>query len=124
MAAKNSEGALDKLNAELVTLRNRNQELEQENARLKDSIINRGFIGYANKYDTWIFTFDRDMNPLYNTEPGSFDTLNTIFRNQSKPTNIADLRYFERSFDKFSYIFKKDVIDTNEVPGTWTCTPL
>lgn len=88
---------------------------QQENARLKDSIINRGFIGYANKYDTWMFTFDRDMNPLFNTESGSFDTLNTIFRNQSKPTNIADLRYFERSYDKFSYIFKKDVIDTNDV---------
>ncbi len=88
---------------------------KEENARLKDSIINTGFIGYANKYDTWMFTFDRDMNPLYNTEPGSFDTLNTIFRNQSKGTNINDLRYFERSYDKFSYIFKKEVVDTNDI---------
>ncbi len=88
---------------------------QQENARLKDSISNTGFIGYANKYDTWLFTFDKDMNPLYNTERGSYDTLNTIFRNQSKATNIPDLRYFERSFDKFSYIFKKEVIDSNDV---------
>ncbi len=88
---------------------------QQENARLKDSISNTGFIGYANKYDTWLFTFDKDMNPLFNTERGSYDTLNTIFRNQSKATNIPDLRYFERSFDKFSYIFKKEVIDSNDV---------
>ncbi len=89
---------------------------QQENAKLKDSISNTGFIGYANKYDTWLFTFDKETNPLYNTEPGSFDTLNTIFRNQSKGTNIPDLRYFERSYDKFSYIFKKEVVDSNDIP--------
>lgn len=91
---------------------------QQENARLKDSINKTSFSGYSSKYDTWLFTFDKDMNPLYNTEPGSFDTLNTIFRNQAKVTNIPDfpdLRYFERSFDKYSYIFKKEVIDTNNI---------
>lgn len=89
---------------------------QQENAHLKDSIINRTFIGYVNKYDSWLFTFDKNMNPLFNTEPGSFDTLNTIFRNQSKATYVPDLRFFERAYDKYSYIFKKEVIDTNEVP--------
>lgn len=88
---------------------------QQENAHLKDSISNTGFSAYASRYDTKIFTFDREMKPLYNTEPGSFDTLNTIFRNQSRSTNIPDLRYFERSFDKFAYIFKKEVTDTNNL---------
>ncbi|MDF2191680.1 HAMP domain-containing sensor histidine kinase [Paraflavitalea sp. CAU 1676] len=89
---------------------------QEENAKLKDSISNRSFIGYANKYDSWVFTFDKDMNPLFNTEPGSFDTLNTIFRNQSKGTLVPDLRYFERSYDKFSYIFRKEVVDTSGAP--------
>jgi len=89
---------------------------QEENARLKDSISNRSFIGYANKYDSWVFTFDKNMNPLFNTEPGSFDTLNTIFRNQSKSTIVPDLRYFERSFDKFSYIFRKEVVDSTNAP--------
>lgn len=88
---------------------------QQENATLKDSILNKIFIGYTNKYDTWMFTFDKDMNPLFNTEPGSFDTLNTIYRNQSKGTLMPDLRYFEKSYDKYSYILKKDVIDTNDI---------
>jgi two-component system nitrogen regulation sensor histidine kinase NtrY len=88
---------------------------QSENVRLKDSISNTGFTAYASRYDTKIFTFDRNMNPLYNTEPGSYDTLNTIFRNQSRSTNIPDLRYFERAFDKYAYIFKKEVIDTNHI---------
>ncbi len=88
---------------------------KQTNAYLKDSIVKTNFTAYLNKYDTKIFTFDGLTNPLFNEETGSYDTLNTIFRIQGKPTTIPDLRYFERSFDKFSYIFKKNVIDTNDI---------
>lgn len=83
------------------------------NAFLKDSIIKTTFTPYQNKYETKIFTFDGLTNPLYNEESGSFDTLNTIFRIQGKPTNIPDLRYFERSFDRYSYIYRKEVVDTD-----------
>lgn len=85
---------------------------EQSNVDLKDSIINKNFSAYLDKYDTRIFTFDASEKPLYNSLPISFDTLNTIFRIQGKETSIADLKYFEKSFDKFSYIFKKEVIDS------------
>lgn len=85
---------------------------KQINNQLKDSIINANFSAYLSKYSTRIFTFDApSMNPLYNDDAVSFDTLNTIFSIQGKPTTIPDLRYFEKSFDKFSYIFKKDVKD-------------
>lgn len=90
------------------------------NAELKDSIINRNFTPYINKYDTKIFTFDSQQHPLFNEDRGSFDTLNTIFRVQGKETstlNLSGLRYFERAFDKFSYIYKKEVSDT---PGKIT----
>ena len=83
-----------------------------DNADLKDSIIKRSFSAYLDKYDTRIFTFDESERPLSNGGPISYDTLNTIFRIQGKETSIADLKYFEKSFDKFSYIYRKEVVDT------------
>jgi two-component system nitrogen regulation sensor histidine kinase NtrY len=79
------------------------------NQALKDSMINRNFIGYQNKFDTRFYTYDGDEKPLYNEAPISFDTLNTAFTLQGKSTGIADLRYIERSFDKFTFIYKKSL---------------
>lgn len=87
-------------------------KIEQDNKDLKDSIVKRSFSAYLDKYDTEIFTFDATEKPLFNDQAISYDTLNTIFRIQGKETSIQDLRYFEKSYDKFSYIYKKDVIDT------------
>lgn len=85
----------------------------EENRVLKDSIINKNFSPYLNKYDTRIYTFDEITQPLYNDDPVSFDTLNTIFRIQGKPTSIGGLKYFEKSFDKFAYIFHQEVFDSS-----------
>lgn len=85
---------------------------QTDNRDLKDSIIKKSFSAYLDKYDTRIFTFDASEKPLFNHSPVSYDTLNTIFSIQGKETSIADLKYFEKSFDKFSYIYKKDVVDT------------
>ncbi|HRE50415.1 MAG TPA: HAMP domain-containing sensor histidine kinase [Flavitalea sp.] len=82
------------------------------NADLKDSLIKKNFSAYIDKYDTRIYTFDASEKPLFNWIPASFDTLNTIFRIQGKETSIRDLRYFEKSFDKFSYIYRKEVEDS------------
>lgn len=86
----------------------------QSNAMLKDSIVKTNFTAYLNKYDTKVYTFNKATEPLYNSDPGSFDTLNTIFRIQGKPTSIPDMAYFERSFDKYSYIFRKEVKDASD----------
>ncbi|MFT4024450.1 MAG: ATP-binding protein [Flavihumibacter sp.] len=82
------------------------------NRYLKDSLINKNFSPYISKYDTRIYTFDEQEKPLFNEEPVSYDTLNTIFRIEGKPTNLADMRYFEKSFDQFSYISRKMVTDS------------
>jgi len=79
------------------------------NQALKDSMINRNFIGYQSKFDTRFYTYDGDEKQLYNEAPISFDTLNTAFTLQGKSTGIADLRYIERSFDKFTFIYKKSL---------------
>ena len=81
------------------------------NRFIKDSLVNNNFIAYINKYDTRIFSFDSTEKPLYNQLPVSFDTLNTIFQVQGKPTEIQDLKYYEKSYDKFSYIYKKVIRD-------------
>jgi len=92
--------------------------LPASNAYLKDSIENKNFSAYLNKYDTRIYTFDANEKALYNDEAVSFDTLNTIFRIEGKSTNVKDLRYFENNFDKFTYIAKKTVLDSlQEIQG-------
>jgi two-component system nitrogen regulation sensor histidine kinase NtrY len=88
--------------------------VQSSNHSLKDSLINRNFTAYLDKYDTWIYTFDSTHKPLFNEEPVSYDTLDVIFRIEGRPTNVHDLRYFSKSFDKFSYIYKKDVRDLDD----------
>jgi len=91
--------------------------VQSSNHALKDSLINKNFTAYLYKYDTWIYTFDSSENhkPLFNDEPVySYDTLDIIFRIEGRPTNVGNLRYFSKSFDNFSYIYKKAVKDTND----------
>ena len=77
------------------------------NLAVKDSMINRNFSAYQNTFDTYIYTYDGEERPLFNQRPISYDTLNTIFTQQGKNTSITDLRYFEQSFDKYTYIYRK-----------------
>ncbi len=84
------------------------------NAYLKDSIINRSFITYRRNYGTKVYTYGADEKPLYNDESVSFDTLNTIFKIQGKPTSVQDLKYYEKSFDKFIYLCMKTVTDPHQ----------
>ena len=88
--------------------------IQSANLYLKDSLINKNFAPYLNQYDMRIFTFDSSDNPkpLFNEGPVSYDTLNTIFR-LGQTTTITDLRYFSKSFDQFSYIYRKAVTDTS-----------
>ncbi|MFM7838700.1 MAG: hypothetical protein ACKO6K_03970, partial [Chitinophagaceae bacterium] len=83
-----------------------------ENAQLKDSLLNKNFNAFLNAFDTRIYVFDGALTPqpLFNEDPATFETLNTIYNNQGKETSIPDLRYFERSFDRFSYISRKEVV--------------
>jgi two-component system, NtrC family, nitrogen regulation sensor histidine kinase NtrY len=83
-----------------------------ENKYLKDSLININNRAYLTKYDTKIYTYDSTERPLYNQEPVSFDTLNTIFKLQGKPTTIPNLMYYEKTYNEFSYVYKKQIINS------------
>jgi two-component system, NtrC family, nitrogen regulation sensor histidine kinase NtrY len=84
-----------------------------ENHYLKDSLINNNFSAYLSKYDTKIYTYDSAEKPLYNQVSVSYDTLNTIFKLQGKPTTIPNLMYYEKAYDKFSYIYKRVIRDSS-----------
>ena len=83
----------------------------ETNKAFKDSIVNKNFSVFLNKYDTRLLTYNADMSPLHNEDSVSFETLNTIYDIQGKSTDIIDLRYFEKTFDKFSYILRKVITD-------------
>ncbi len=86
---------------------------ESEGAFLKDSIINANVSAYLNRFETHLYAFDTAGRPL-GLEGLTYDTLNTIFTMQGKKTGINNLRYYETAFDKFSYIFQRQVKDTSD----------
>ncbi len=89
---------------------------DSSNHFFKDSLVSGNFSGYTNNFETKIFTFDANENPLFNKEEAGFNELNTVLKTQAKPTNIPELFYYDESFDRFSYISRKTV--TNFVGDT------
>jgi signal transduction histidine kinase len=83
-----------------------------QSAIFKDSLINANFTPYLNKYDTELFFYDAEERPIPIGERLTFDELNTIYSVQGKDTKIPGLRYYETAFDKFSYIYLKEIKDT------------
>ena len=79
------------------------------NAEMKDSMTSRNFSPYQTRFDTRIYTYDGEERPLFNDPPLSYDTLNTIFSLAAKNTDITDLKYYPRSFDKYTYIYRKSL---------------
>lgn len=79
----------------------------QLNKFLKDSLINNNFSGYTNRYNTYIYSFDENENPLFNDNNAGYDQLNTILNTQSKATGVKGLFYYDESYDRFGYISKK-----------------
>lgn len=79
---------------------------------LKDSLIRETFSGYQNKYNTEIYTFDADDQPLNNFRPVTYNDLNTIIQTQGKPAGVPDLYYYDVSYSNFNYISKKTITDS------------
>jgi two-component system nitrogen regulation sensor histidine kinase NtrY len=91
-----------------------------ESRAIRDSIIASNFTpGYSTGYDTRIFVFDSLNQGLHNDQPTSFAELNTIFTLQSKSTGIPDLYYHETSFDRLTYITKREIRDSTGFLGSF-----
>ncbi len=82
-------------------------------ARFKDSLINANFTAYLNKYDTELFFYDAHEHPLGGGARISYDEMNSIYWVQGKNTKIPGLRYYETAFDKFSYVYLKNIRDSS-----------
>ena len=83
------------------------------NAALKDSFMGISYSGYANKFDTRIFTFSSDEKSLFNDDSSSFNNINTILNTQARPTGYSGVYYFDQAFDEFSYLNKQIIKDTS-----------
>jgi hypothetical protein len=87
---------------------------EASGQKLKDSLTGGNFSSLTNKYDTRIYCYGPDEKALFNDDSVAYNTLNAIYTAQAKPTGIPDLYYYDETFDKFSYICKKTVLDTSK----------
>ena len=85
---------------------------DSSNRLFKDSLVNGSFSGYTNKYNTRIYSFDEKEQPLFNMDATGFNELNTLLNTQARPTSIPDLYYYDESYDRFSYISRKNITDT------------
>ena len=94
---------------------------EEKSKKIRDSIITDSYSGNLNKYETRLYVYDSADRPLYNEDPSTYESLNTILTVQSKPTeNTEGLYYYETSFDKFNYITRRDVTDSaNDKVGSF-----
>jgi signal transduction histidine kinase len=76
---------------------------------LRDSLMHKN--RYLENYDSRLYIFDANRNPLFNDEPGTFNELEAILRVQAKETSVPHLFYYETAFDKYTFIFKQTVSD-------------
>jgi two-component system nitrogen regulation sensor histidine kinase NtrY len=82
----------------------------EKGKQFRDSIITENYRGYLNKYDTKLYVYDSSGRGINNDDPTTYEALNTILQ-QSKLTNIPDIYYYETSFDQFTYITKREVMN-------------
>ena len=77
----------------------------------RDSLISNNLKGYSDKYDTEVLVFDSLETPIYNSNPISYNALNTILSAQAKPTSVPGLFYFDAGYDRFNYIARRVIND-------------
>jgi len=88
---------------------------ETSNKVIKDSLIRKNLVGYLNKYDTRIYTYDSAFTPLYNEDSTSYQVIESIINNQSKPAGIPGLFCYESASNAFSYLYNRKIISKDSV---------
>ena len=66
-------------------------------------------------YSSQLYLFDADKKPLFNEEPESYNTFQTVLEMEAKPSKGA-LYYVERGFDKYNGSIRNAAIKWNLVP--------
>ncbi len=85
---------------------------KEVNAYLRDSIIRQNFKGYLSRFNTRIYVYDKFDKGIFNDEPSSYGMMNAATLVEAKPTSFEDLYRYETSYDKLSYIFRREAYDS------------
>ena len=83
---------------------------EDSSLQFRNSIMRDG--GYLKNFESRIYVFDAQGNPLNNDDNQTYNTLNTIVKVQAKQTHRPNLFFYENSYDKFTFFFKREARDT------------
>jgi two-component system, NtrC family, nitrogen regulation sensor histidine kinase NtrY len=83
----------------------------EENIVFRDSLIKVNYQRYINAYDTRLYVYDSSDVSVNNSDGTSYAALNTVLSVLSKPANQPGLYYYEKAFDKITYITKRVVTD-------------
>lgn len=95
-------------------LRNNYKRLydETQNRFIKDSLVTANFLGYLNKFDTRIYTFDREGKGLYNDDETSYFVMDAVIKNsviRYRNKNAEGLYFLKNNSNAYSYIYRKDI---------------
>jgi two-component system nitrogen regulation sensor histidine kinase NtrY len=80
-------------------------------ALLRDSIMHKG--AFPINYKSHLYLFDADKRSLFNEDPESYNTIETVLTMQAKPSE-GELYYVEKGFDKYTYIFERTIKNENQ----------
>lgn len=77
---------------------------------LRDSLLHRS--DYLRNYNSQLYVFDAQKNPLFKDQSKTYNELETIMGINARPTDVPDLYYFNTSYNKYTFIFKKTITGT------------
>ncbi|RFS20638.1 sensor histidine kinase [Chitinophaga silvatica] len=107
------------------------QRRERRKSVFDNQLLQKYFQGYLSRFKVNIYVYDENGSSLFpNSDTVSLMTFNRLmfFESQATPASGAgnDLYYYERSFNDYSYIVKKEFHNTNNEVSGWlvyTLTP-
>ncbi len=75
--------------------------------QIRDSLIKNNFSTYSDNYNTKILVYDNAEKALYNDDPISYNSINSILKAQGKPTSVSGMFFYDTGFDSYNFISKK-----------------
>ena len=82
---------------------------------LRDSIMHKSDFRF--RYNSRLYVYDANKKPLFNEDPQeSFNTLEINLITRAKATTVDSLYYVEKTFDKYTFIYRQSVTDPNGKP--------
>lgn len=87
-------------------------------SQIKDSLLKTNLTAYFNKYITKVYVFDSSNASMYNDDSTSFDVINSVVENKSKPTQVPGLYVYRNRQDNYNYIYQRRVIKDSVYLGS------